>query len=79
MVVLDLELVSVRTAPGIVVTQPAPYRSNVVSVEVMESHDPPLPILPPPPPSSANTYRIPRIPDVASYSNGTATAQLLSR
>ena len=59
-VVLDLELVSVRSAPGIVVQQPAPYRSDVVSVEVLEPHDPPLPILALPPP--ANTYRIPRIP-----------------
>ena len=58
---LDLELVSVRSAPGIVVHQPAPYRSDVVSVEVLEPHDPPLPILALPPPPSANTYRIPRI------------------
>lgn len=49
-----------RSAPGIVVQQPAPYRSDVVSVEVLEPHDPPLPILALPPP--ANTYRIPRIP-----------------
>ena len=49
-----------RSAPIIVVTQPTPYRSDVVSVEVLEPHDPPLPILALPPP--ANTYRIPRIP-----------------
>ena len=59
---LDLELVSVRSAPGIVVKQPALYRSDVVSVEVLEPQDPPLPTLALPPPASAKPYRIPRIP-----------------
>ena len=61
-VLLDLELVSVRSAPGIVVKQPALYRSDVVSVEVLEPQDPPLPTLALPPPASAKPYRIPRIP-----------------
>ena len=51
-----------RSAPVIVVKQPAPYRSNVASVEFLEPQDPPLRRLALPPPPFANTYRIPRIP-----------------
>ena len=51
-----------RSVPGIVVKQPSPYRSNVVSVKVLEPQDPPLRKLALPPPPSANTNRIPRIP-----------------
>ncbi len=62
---LDLELVSVRSAPGIVVKQPVPYRPNSVSIEVLEPEDPPLPRLALPPPPCENTYHIPRLPAAA--------------
>ena len=48
-----------RSAPGIVVKQPAPHRPSTVSVEVLEPEDPPLPRLVLPPPPSENTYHIP--------------------
>ena len=59
---LDLELVSVRSAPGIVVKQPAPNRPNAVSIEVLEPEDPPVPRLALPPPPSQETYYLPCLP-----------------
>ena len=58
---LDLELVSVRSAPGIVVKQPALHRPSTVSIEVLEPADPPLSRLALPPPTSQETYHIPRL------------------
>ena len=58
---LDLELVPVRSAPGIVAKQPAPHRPSTVSVEILEPEDPPLPRLSLLPPPSQETYHIPRL------------------
>ena len=63
---LDLELVSVRSAPGIVVKQPVPHRQTSVSIEVLEPADHPLPRLALPPPPSEKTSHIPRLPASAS-------------
>lgn len=62
-VVLDLELVPVRSAPGKLVTGRTVRTSEVVSVEVLEPEDQPSPRLAlPGPSSSCAPYRIPRIP-----------------
>ena len=50
-----------RSAPVIVVKQPVPHRPSTVSIEVLETHDPPLPRLALPPPPSQETYHIPRL------------------
>ena len=57
-----MKLVSVRSAPGIIVAQSTPHRPNSVPIEVLEPEDPPLPRLALPPPPSEKTYHIPRPP-----------------
>ena len=51
-----------RSAPGILVTQPAQYLRNAVSVQVLELEELPFPRLALPLPSSEKTYHIPRLP-----------------